>query len=162
MFIGNAANLTINVTGTATAARVATLPDNTGTIAELNLAQTWTGSWTITPASAIGLKIAPSSGSALAIELKDAAAKQRFYVQPSVTFSNVWLDTDGTTGLMEVLAGQSTVFLAGTQGGTTHTMCRGTSPQTGDLFLVRNNAGTDSLFGITATGKLDVGAPGGA
>lgn len=44
--IGNAATNNIFLTGTATAARTATLPDNTGTIAELNLSQTWTATQT--------------------------------------------------------------------------------------------------------------------
>jgi len=39
--IGAAATNNVRVTATATAGRTATLPDNTGTIAELNLAQTW-------------------------------------------------------------------------------------------------------------------------
>src|SRR5581483_5625956 len=46
VFIGGAATNNIQLTGTATSAKVATLPDNTGTIAELNLAQTWTANQT--------------------------------------------------------------------------------------------------------------------
>lgn len=42
LFLGNAATNNIKLTGTATGARTATLPDNTGTIAELNLTQAWT------------------------------------------------------------------------------------------------------------------------
>lgn len=46
LFLGNAATNNIQLTGTATSAKVATLPDNTGTIAELNLSQTWTATQT--------------------------------------------------------------------------------------------------------------------
>src|SRR5712692_5749447 len=46
IFIGGAAMNNITLTGTATAARTATLPDNTGTLAELNLAQTWSANQT--------------------------------------------------------------------------------------------------------------------
>lgn len=41
LFLGTAATNNIKLTGTGTAARIATLPDNTGTLAELNLAQTF-------------------------------------------------------------------------------------------------------------------------
>jgi hypothetical protein len=44
--IGAAATNNIRITGTATGAKTATLPDNTGTVAELNLAQTWTATQT--------------------------------------------------------------------------------------------------------------------
>jgi hypothetical protein len=41
IYLGNAGTNNIRLTGTSTAARTATLPDNSGTIAELNLGQTW-------------------------------------------------------------------------------------------------------------------------
>ncbi len=47
----------IELTGTSTGSDVATFPDNTGVVAELNLAQTWTAPQTFTP-------VARSSGSA--------------------------------------------------------------------------------------------------
>lgn len=62
-YIGAAATNNIQLTGTATGARVATLPDNTGTIAELNLAQTWTAAQTYTAAitSTVATGTAPLS-----------------------------------------------------------------------------------------------------
>jgi hypothetical protein len=54
IFIGNAATNNIQVTGTATTAKVATLPDNTGTIPELNLAQNWTALQTFNSGLAAG------------------------------------------------------------------------------------------------------------
>jgi hypothetical protein len=44
VWIGNAGTNNIKLTGTGSAARVAMLPDNSGTLAELNLSQTWTTS----------------------------------------------------------------------------------------------------------------------
>jgi hypothetical protein len=48
VYIGNAATNNIQLTGTASSAKVATLPNNTGTIAELNLAQSFTAAQTFT------------------------------------------------------------------------------------------------------------------
>jgi hypothetical protein len=46
LFLGNAATNNNKLTSTTTAARTTTFPDNTGTVAELNLAQTWTANQT--------------------------------------------------------------------------------------------------------------------
>ena len=46
------------LTGTSTANRTVTLPDNTGTVAELNLAQTWTANQTFPSASIAGTALA--------------------------------------------------------------------------------------------------------
>lgn len=51
IFIGAAATNNIQLTGTATTAKVATLPNNTGTVAELNLAQSWTADQTLNTTS---------------------------------------------------------------------------------------------------------------
>lgn len=51
IYLGGVATNNINLTGAATAARTATLPDNTGTLAELNLPQTWSATQTFPSAS---------------------------------------------------------------------------------------------------------------
>ena len=61
VFIGGSATNNIDLTGTATASRTATLPDNTGTIAELNLAQTWSSTQTFPSASLVPGEISPGS-----------------------------------------------------------------------------------------------------
>jgi hypothetical protein len=63
IYIGGVATNNIDLMGSATAARTATLPDNTGTLAELNLAQTWTVNQTFPLASILpGVLVAGSSG----------------------------------------------------------------------------------------------------
>jgi hypothetical protein len=63
VYIGGAATNNINVTGTATAARTATLPDNSGTLAELNLAQTWGANQTFPLSSIVpGTLVAGTNG----------------------------------------------------------------------------------------------------
>jgi len=61
VYIGAAATNNVQLTATATSAKVATLPDNTGTIGELNLAQTWTATQTFSaapvPSSAGGIDL---------------------------------------------------------------------------------------------------------
>lgn len=59
VFIGSASINNIQLTGTATTSRTATLPDNTGTIAELNLAQTWTAVQTF-PTSDVAIGTSPN------------------------------------------------------------------------------------------------------
>jgi len=63
VFVGNAANQSGRITGTFTGNKTITFPDNTGTVAELNLAQSWTAKQTFTPTATVaGLNVGSVAG----------------------------------------------------------------------------------------------------
>jgi hypothetical protein len=79
VYIGTAATNNIQLTGTGSTAKTATLPDNTGTVAELNLAQTWTAVQSF------------SSGN-----LKPTSAGGTDVGATALPFGNLWIGTAAT------------------------------------------------------------------
>src|SRR3989442_10394753 len=85
VFVGGAATNNIQLTGTATTAKTATFPDNTGTVAETNLAQTWTAAQTFAPTTAVvPITISPTTGSAAGLVINNNAGNPILTVTPTV------------------------------------------------------------------------------
>jgi hypothetical protein len=120
---GNATSGTVTlktVTGALTTV-TASLPANTGTIAETNYAQTWTAEQQITVASGIGLLVngPDTSGSTIPFAIKNSTPANIFYIQDNglaaLPLGSLYI---GTTGSVV----GSVKFYNGTAGGDTLTI----------------------------------------
>ena len=162
IYLGALATSNVQLTGTATAARVATLPDNSGTIAELNLAQTWTATQTLANGAGVdALYIHPTSGNTSSgLQIKSIGGTLMVDVNPDATGMFRVFNSSGTV-MLTVGTSTPVVLFSSTAAPEVPCEARATSPQTADIFACRNYTGADRLFGVTPAGLLDIGNQGG-
>lgn len=174
IFIGGAATNNIQITGTATAARVATFPDATTTLAGLAVAQTFTAAQTISSTSANALAVGANGATNPVLQLDGSTASvatgikitgraagdvEIAVISPNAD-ENLYLTPKGSGAVIISLAGNQykqvwsngTVTSALWVGGTDSAI--GTSSAHNFFHFFTNNV--DQLF-LTTAGNLGLG-----